>query len=89
MYIDRQNFETSTILEFVKVLACHFLSFGQKDKIVHLCSYFKSNYLKPTDACQTNANNRKNTGIAGITSTIGRNAVYGSGRADNKRFTSI
>lgn len=47
------------------------------------------NYLKPTDACQTNANNKKNTGIAGITSTIGRNAVYGSGRADNKKFTSI
>jgi hypothetical protein len=32
-------------------------------------------YLNPTEACQTKANNRKNTGIAGITSTIGRNAV--------------
>jgi len=36
------------------------------------------NYLKPIDACQTKANKRKNTGIAGMTSTIGRNAVYGS-----------
>ena len=32
------------------------------------------NYLKPTAACQTKANARNNTGIAGITSTIGRNA---------------
>ena len=47
------------------------------------------NYLKPTDACQTNANKRKNTGIAGITSTIGRNAVYGSGKADSKKLISI
>jgi hypothetical protein len=34
-----------------------------------------NNYLNPTAACQTNANARNNTGIAGITSTIGRNAV--------------
>jgi len=46
-------------------------------------------YLKPTEACQTNANRRKNTGIAGITSTIGRNAVYGSGKADNKKLISM
>jgi|TARA_B100000242_G_C42774996_1_gene360850 hypothetical protein len=46
-------------------------------------------YLKPTDACQTNAKARKSTGIAGITSTIGRNAVYGSGNADNKTVISI
>jgi hypothetical protein len=46
-------------------------------------------YLKPTEACHTNANARNNTGIAGITSTIGRNATYGSGRADSKKFTSI
>ena len=46
-------------------------------------------YLKPTAACQTNANKRKNTGIAGITSTIGRNAVYGSGNADNKKLISM
>ena len=32
---------------------------------------------------------KKNTGIAGITSTIGRNAVYGSGRAASKKFISI
>jgi|TARA_B110000093_G_scaffold142369_1_gene153425 hypothetical protein len=32
-------------------------------------------YLKPTDACQTNASNRKNTGIAGNTSTIGLNTA--------------
>ena len=46
-------------------------------------------YLKPTAACQTKANARKNTGIAGITSTIGRNAAYASGRYDSKKFTSI
>ena len=46
-------------------------------------------YLNPTDACQTKASNRKNTGIAGITSTIGRNAVYGSGKADSKKLISI
>ena len=46
-------------------------------------------YLKPTDACQTKASKRKNTGIAGITSTIGRNAVYGSGKADNKKLISM
>ena len=28
-------------------------------------------YLKLTDACHTKANNRKNTGITGNTSTIG------------------
>ena len=50
---------------------------------------YKIYYLKPTDACQTNANKRKNTGIAGITSTIGRNAVYGSGKADSKKVISI
>ena len=33
------------------------------------------NYLKPTAACQTNASKRNSTGIAGITSTIGRNAA--------------
>jgi hypothetical protein len=52
-------------------------------------SYSIGNYLNPTDACQTNANRRKKTGIAGITSTIGRNAVYGSGKADNKKLISI
>jgi hypothetical protein len=46
-------------------------------------------YLKPTEACHTNANAKNSTGMAGITSTIGRNAVYGSGRADSKKFTSI
>jgi hypothetical protein len=49
----------------------------------------RKHYLKPTDACQTKANNKKNTGIAGITSTIGRKAVYGSGKADSKKFTPI
>ena len=28
-------------------------------------------YLNPTAACQTKANNKKNTGITGNTSTIG------------------
>jgi hypothetical protein len=57
--------------------------------MLNLFNQLKYSYLNPTDACQTNANNKKNTGIAGITSTIGRNAVYGSGRADNKRFISM
>ena len=35
------------------------------------------------------ANKRKSTGITGITSTIGRNAAYGSGSADSKKFTFI
>ena len=47
------------------------------------------NYLKPTEACQTKANAKNNTGIAGITSTIGRNAVNGSGKADSKNIISI
>jgi len=51
--------------------------------------YLMQYYLKPIDACQTKANRRKNTGIAGIMSTIGRNAVYGSGKADNKKLISI
>ena len=46
-------------------------------------------YLKPTAACQTKARSKNNTGIAGITSTIGRNTVYGSGRAATKKFISI
>ena len=46
-------------------------------------------YLKPTEACHTKAKRRNNTGITGITSTIGRNAVYGSGNAESKKFTSI
>jgi len=46
-------------------------------------------YLKPTEACQTKANKRKRTGITGITSTIGRNTVYGSGRAANKKLIPI
>jgi len=46
-------------------------------------------YLNPTDACQTKANKRNITGIAGITSTIGRKAEYGSGKADSKKLISI
>ena len=46
-------------------------------------------YLKPTAACQTKANKRKSTGIAGIISTIGRNAAYASGRYDIRKFTFI
>ena len=46
-------------------------------------------YLKPTAACQTKASRRNSTGIAGIISTIGRNAAYASGRYDNKKFAFI
>ena len=43
------------------------------------------NYLNPIAACQTNANNKKKTGIIGKTSTIGLNTIYASGnRANNK-----
>ena len=41
------------------------------------------------NAYQTKTNRRKITGIAGIMSTIGRNAVYGSANADNKKLISI
>jgi hypothetical protein len=60
---------------------------GSKNALISK-KFFRT-YLKPTDACHTKANSKKSTGIAGITSTIGRNAVYGSGRADSKKFTSI
>jgi hypothetical protein len=50
---------------------------------------FNINYLKPTEACQTKANNKNITGMAGIMSTIGRKAVYGSGKADSKKLISI
>lgn len=39
----------------------------------------KSNYLKLTDACQTNAKRINKTGITGRTSTIGANGAYASG----------
>ena len=32
---------------------------------------YKTYYLKPTEACQTKASNKKNIGIEGNTSTIG------------------
>ena len=42
-------------------------------------------YLNPTAACQTKANNKKNTGIIGNTSTSGLKTTYASGkRANNK-----
>ena len=62
----------------------------QFNKLVNLLKnglYFF--YLKPTAACQTKANKRKSTGIAGIISTIGRNAAYASGRYDIRKFTFI
>ena len=40
---------------------------------------FKYNYLKLTDACQTKANNKNNTGITGKISTMGSNGAYASG----------
>jgi hypothetical protein len=42
------------------------------------------NYLNPTAACQAKANKRKNTGIIGIISTIGRKIRNDSGKTDNK-----
>ena len=43
------------------------------------------NYRKLTDACQTNANSKKSTGIIGNTSTRGSKGAYASGNfASNK-----
>ena len=44
-------------------------------------------YLKPIDACQTNANSRKKTGIIGKTSTIGLKTIYASGKRDNSKVS--
>ncbi len=46
-----------------------------------------SNYLKPIAACHTNANNKKNTGITGNTSTIGLKTTYASGKRDNSKVS--
>ena len=49
------------------------------------CFFYEKSYLNPTAACQTNASNKKKTGIIGNTSTIGLNTTYASGkRASNK-----
>ena len=40
-------------------------------------------YLKPTAACQTNTNKKKNKGIKGRTSTVGAKALYASGNSAN------
>ena len=48
-----------------------------------------SNYLNPTAACQTKANNKKKTGIIGNTSTIGLKATYASGKRDNNKVSII
>ena len=45
------------------------------------------NYLNPTAACHTKANNKKKTGIIGNTSTIGLKATYASGKRDNKKVS--
>ena len=47
------------------------------------------NYLNPMAACQTNANNKKKTGIIGKTSTIGLNATYASGNRANNKLSII
>ena len=39
----------------------------------------KKIYLKPTDACHTNASNKKKKGIEGKTSTIGLKSTKASG----------
>lgn len=46
-------------------------------------------YLKPMAACQTKANNKKNTGIIGNTSTIGLKAIYASGKRANRKVSII
>ena len=47
------------------------------------------NYLNPIEACHTNANNKKNTGIIGNTSTIGLKTMYASGKRDNNKVSII
>ena len=65
------------------------------EKINNISKFEKSSkfvfktYLKPIAACQTKASKRKNTGMEGITSTIGRNAAYASGNAAIKKLTFI
>jgi hypothetical protein len=41
-------------------------------------------YLKPTEACQTNASSKKKNGIAGKTSTTGLKAAYASGSFETR-----
>lgn len=43
------------------------------------------NYLKLTDACQTNASKIKRTGTTGKTSTIGSKGAYASGNFASKK----
>ena len=38
-------------------------------------------------ACHTKANNKKNTGITGSTSTIGLKTTYASGKRDNSKVS--
>ena len=38
-------------------------------------------------ACHTKANNKKNTGITGKTSTIGLKTTYASGKRDNNKVS--
>ena len=40
-------------------------------------------------ACHTKANNKKNTGITGKTSTIGLKTTYASGKRDNNKVSII
>jgi len=47
------------------------------------------NYLNPIAACQTNASNKKKTGITGNTSTIGLKIIYASGKRDNNKVSII
>jgi len=47
----------------------------------------KFNYLNPIEACHTNANNKKKTGIIGSTSTIGLKTTYASGKRDNNKVS--
>jgi hypothetical protein len=46
------------------------------------------NYRKLTEACQTKANSKKNTGITGKTLTIGSKSAYASGNFASNRAIS-
>ena len=53
-------------------------------KIIYMFKLGQKHYLKPTDACQTKANNKKKIGIAGKTSITGLKTTYASGSFETK-----
>jgi hypothetical protein len=63
-------------LDIVFTLLKYLFLFFRKENIELIKKNF---YLKLTEACQTKANSKNNTGITGKTSTIGSKGAYASG----------